>query len=99
MRHQSRASIDSPVLTFKEAMAYLKRGETWLRQHKAEIGYVGTGRPMFERAALDAWLARNRVAPEVEPERAPYQPKPLVFPGSTRINPLDNKPYGNGVAR
>lgn len=54
-------TADSPVLTLREAGAYLKRGRTWMLAHADEIGVIRDGgRLAFLRADLDGWLARHR---------------------------------------
>lgn len=64
------SAIDSPVLTFKETMAYLKRGSSWLKKNADRIGVVRDGGKLsFLRADLDAYLARNRT--QTQPEAAP----------------------------
>lgn len=97
-RRPRSTAIEAMLLTFSEACEYLRVGETWLKQHKNEIGYIGGGKFLrFERAALDAWIARHRTAPRTEdaatPAKVSARPVRLVA-RSEGTNPVTGKPWG-----
>lgn len=97
-RRRSRSTaIEPALLTFQDACVYLKCGATYLKRHKAEIGYVGGGKFLrFERPSLDAWIAKRRVLPKTDDATpAPRQRKPLrlLRAPSGRPNPLDGLPW------
>jgi hypothetical protein len=94
-RRSRPSAIEPALLTFAEACIYLRCGESYLKQHKAEIGYVGGGKFLrFERAALDAWIARRRVLPKGEtPELARRSRRPIPLRRASGVNPLDGEPW------
>lgn len=58
-RKQAAEAIESPVLTFREAMAYLNVTEAWLRRKRGEraIPCVKVGHlTHFYKTDLDAYL-------------------------------------------
>jgi hypothetical protein len=84
--------MESPVLTAKEAMAFLKRGRTWLTEHADEIGCVRkNGLLYFYVRDLEAWLARDYRPPTHAQAR---QSTWSVLVSGTAINPLTGLPYG-----
>lgn len=87
-------STDSPVMTFREACAYLKRGRTWLKQRADQIGCIRDGgRLAFFRDDLDQWLSSHRSqaveapAPAVTPIRA--RPRRVRYEG---VSPISGRP-------
>lgn len=88
-------TIDSPVLTFKEACAYLKRGSTWLKLHADEIPAVRDGgRIAFLLTDLDAYLARHRTQTQAKQEPTPIR---RAAPDTTQhrhaTNPVSKAPW------
>lgn len=91
-------TIEPMLLTYAEACEYLRVSERWLRDHRGQIGYVGGGNLLrFEKTALDAWIAQNRVGPRAEIEAvAPKRArKPVrLLPRREGTNPVTGKPWG-----
>lgn len=96
-RRAAPVQIESPLLTVRETMAYLRCGRSWLLAHRAELGAeLVAGALKFDRARLDAYRESRRVMPA--------QPAPvrLMRPTERRaaiqhaspVNPLDGKPWG-----
>ena len=65
-RNAEKKSVDSPYLTFPEALEYLRMGNTALRQlvRNRKIRYIRQGRKiLFRRTDLDAFLDAKAVEP------------------------------------
>jgi predicted DNA-binding transcriptional regulator AlpA len=59
--------ITSPLLTVREALAYLKIGQTWLYEHMGDFEIVKLGARVFiTRASVDEYLA-SRVQSQTPP--------------------------------
>jgi hypothetical protein len=93
--------MDSPLLTRKEAMSYLRKGRTWMTEHADEIGVVRMeGRVHFKRSDLDAYIERHyrRTAPTPVPvtQASPPRRSRLLdsLPPET-INPFTGRPIGS----
>lgn len=91
----------SPVLTLREACAYLRRGRTWMKANADAIGVVRDGGPLlFKQADLDAWLERHRVQEGPRVVTLPARPAPRTnVPEHLRgrINPVTRRPYGSAA--
>lgn len=86
---------ESPVLTFREACAYLKRGSTWLKGHADEIGAIRDGgRIAFLKSDLDAWFTRHRATPKTEAAPTPITAPRQVRQHDSPLNPVTRLPWG-----
>lgn len=99
-------TVPSPVLTFAEACAYLRRGSSWLKANANRIGVIRDGgKLLFLRSDLDAHLASKRVqtgeVAELPPapirRSAPVKHRHALNPVSRR--PWDDAPDGRRSAR
>lgn len=93
------SAVTSPLLTAREAMAFLRCGRTFLTEHRAELGGIKRGgNLMFDRAGLQAYLDRQRIqAPDAERVEsltvvAPA-PTPIRKYGIGPTNPLTGKAW------
>jgi len=89
-------TIESPVLTAREAAAYLKVARSFLTAHLSEISHTRAGRDLrFMAADLDAYLARGRKHPMVAAEPTPARRSaPPLRPRRDGINKVTGKPWG-----
>lgn len=94
----TRAAVEpEPLMSAAEARSYLKRGRSWLAEHREEIGYVADGgHPRYRRSDLDAWIARHAHAARPAPEPV-ARPEPARLPVDTRalpkLNPVSKAPW------
>lgn len=95
--------MTSPILTLREACAYLKRGRSWLLEHADEIGVIRSGaggKLSFRQADLDAWLTSHRVQ---KVAAQPAEPTPIRTVRSsqrTGLNPVTKAAWsGTPAAR
>lgn len=92
------ADIASPLMTAKEAMAYLRKSRAWLTRHADEVGCVRDGgRLYFRLTRLDDWIARHEVVPPAAIEdtrrgRSGVRRAPTAGLGPT--NPVTGLPWG-----
>lgn len=83
----STVAVESPLLTAREAMAYLRRGRTFMTEHAAELGARRVGsRLMFARTDLDSYLERCRVRSVT----LVSEPSPAPIPIVQRAAPSDS---------
>jgi hypothetical protein len=88
-------AVCSPLLTFAEAMAYLKRGRSWLKANADRIGVIRDGGKLaFLREDLDRYIASKRVQTEpVQPAGpTPIRARPAVQ-HRHKTNPLTGHPW------
>jgi excisionase family DNA binding protein len=85
----------SPLLTTKQAAAYLQKDRSWISRHAAELGASRVGRDLrFRLESLDAYVNGAQLrepSPEPTPIRAERPRR------RTGTNPFTQRPYG--VAR
>lgn len=90
--------MQSPLMTAKEAMAYLRKSRAWLTRHADEIGCVRDGgRLYFRITRLDAWIAAHEVVPPqpLEGRRRQSRPAPPhPRAGLGPINPVTGLAWG-----
>ena len=88
---------ESPLLTLREACSYLRRGQSWVREHANEIGVIRDGgKLLFLESDLIAWTASHRVQEPSSVVALPVRRDPRTgVPAHLRgrMNPLDGKPY------
>lgn len=90
-------AVRSPLLTFAEAMAYLKRGRSWLKANADRIGVIRDGGKLaFLREDLDRYIASKRVQTEpVQPAGpTPIRARPAVQHRHAN-NPLTGHSWGS----
>jgi hypothetical protein len=73
-------AVSSPLLTAREAMAYLRCGRSFLHQHADEIGVIRyPGKLLFATADLDRYIASKRVqTPVARPTPTPIRDRPAA---------------------
>lgn len=87
-------TVQSPLLTAAESMAYLRKSRAWLTRHADEIGCVRDGgRLYFRLTRLDAWIARHEVVPVGAPTAMAVERRVSGRAGIGRINPFTGEPY------
>jgi hypothetical protein len=101
-RERSVPLIESPILTFAEACAYLRRGSSWLKANANRIGVIRDGgKLLFLRSDLDAYLASKRVQTS---DVAQLPPTPIRRSAPVKhrhaLNPVSGRPWPDApVAR
>jgi predicted DNA-binding transcriptional regulator AlpA len=85
-----------PLVTARYVMARLGCSRSWVTDHRAELGARKLGNLLlFERADVEAWIARGRVtepAPDSEDEPTPIRPD-IDTTGLPATNPLTGKAW------
>jgi predicted DNA-binding transcriptional regulator AlpA len=77
-----------PLVTARYVMARLGCSRSWVQDHRAELGARKLGGLLlFERAELEAWIARSRVAEPAPSE----QPEPRLIRPSVEMTGLPEK--------
>lgn len=88
-----------PLVTARYIMARTGCSRSWVQDHRAELGARKLGGLLlFERADVEAWIARGRVAepaPAAESEPTPIRPD-IDTTGLPETCPLDGKDWGFG---
>ena len=87
-------AIQSPLLTAREAMTYLRKSRPWITRHADELGCVRDGgRLYFFQRDLDAYLARCYVRPRAE--LVPHERRrPVRLVTGAGTNPVTGLPWG-----
>jgi predicted DNA-binding transcriptional regulator AlpA len=90
------APVPEPLVTARYVMARLGCSRSWVQDHRAELGARKLGNLLlFERAEVEAWIARNRVAepaPAEQPEPTPIRPD-IDTTGLPEKNPLTGRDW------
>jgi predicted DNA-binding transcriptional regulator AlpA len=84
-----------PLVTARYVMARLSCSRSWVQDHRAELGARKLGNLLlFERAELEAWIARSRVAdpPAEQPEPTPIR-QDIDTTDLPPVNPLTGKAW------
>jgi predicted DNA-binding transcriptional regulator AlpA len=85
-----------PLVTARYVMARLGCSRSWVQDHRAELGARKLGNLLlFERADVEAWIARSRVAepaPSEQPEPTPIRPD-IDTTDLPPVNPLTGKAW------
>lgn len=80
------------LLTTADVATELAMSEEWVRDHAGELGGIRAGvtcrAPLrFERASIEDWKERRRVAPPPEPDRHTQRRRPQA-PAGVELLPL-----------
>jgi predicted DNA-binding transcriptional regulator AlpA len=91
-----------PLVTARYIMARLGCSRSWVQDHRSELGARKLGNLLlFERADVEAWIARSRLAeslPAEQPEPRLIRPS-VEMTGLPPVNPLTGKAWPWDAAR